>query len=1153
MKPQMSYLFLMLALTWYAPHALAAPELKQAFNADYQAYVDNKHNITLLKNNALMIWQNFNLQEGETVYVRKNAGLGEASVLNIVQGGPTRIDGFITVPKGNKDINFYLVNPNGITLGNASELKGFKNTYLGTSLVDEVLIDKFKNDTLPAIQMTELPDIKGMGKVKMIGDISTDNLKVNAGQIIIADAFKLTNTGAEQLRKLELHSSLNRIDIGAAGQQGLDTQVLDYSGTVRDILKDNGLTAAQPEEITSAGTHGSGKFIDHSGQSAIYDAKSFNDQIKAHPEQSFWLVDDIQLTNPTTVGVAYQPLSFSGTLDGAFNSINYDIKITDQGEDFGLFSTLDNATIKNLKLYNPNLGADASYYIDGGSPAVNIGALAGRITGNTTIEQVAVEGLNLDLTNINSNSHIGGLVGTVDGTLHLNNVTASFDAEQSNLAGFASDHLGSVLGTINGSLEVKGLVAGALDNKGIASGTLEGYQSIGYANDAQLKGMIGNSFAEGYQQAIERGEYDETSFILVKDEAGKVIGGAHKGFVKPFYLEDFVFEYDGTERNYQALTGNPYFNFSDYVTLDQDAPEVAQKNAGVYEYGFEGKDYGMGHNFYFDYAYSGETWQGDDAASRNQRDASWHGIGTLQINKKKVTVELKDQTYDEGDNPNTDVSADTIENYDELLTDHKKGLVEGDELEDLGLNLRVDNNGKITADANSQNYEVEVIPGKLTENPKPEPDPDPTPDPDPKPDPEPDPDPKPEPEPTPDPIPDPVPTPEPEPTPEPQPTPDGDFDLSEQIAHSEAERKCVNCGEHTTDDYGYIFLQQVGPLNVFDHDFSIDALASLNNGTVPVSPVEGSSAYERYLAENNVPVKQGAITSVPQQATAPIKQKTTTEKLTLSPYTTLTKVTTTTLYAPNAEEAEIMGIEGQGEDAARQLAETDDGSWELAEHDQMSYAPNKVNAHAKSSLPAYATVQLNHQQFNAPLNQVEQLNPANMNTAALNSANVNSTALNSTNMNSASLNTATFNSAALNSDSVNTTSLDSTSSNTAILKSKPDNLATMKTVKNPLAQESSAKAQAASVLTTSDDADKLSSDSTLTKSTALRQQPAFKSTAMYLQHSTLSTHAKLLERPDHNVDSTEVDSNYRINPDGTMIQSKAQTNAKAHMYAKSYA
>ena len=316
--------------------------------------------------------------------------------LNLVHGSKASvIDGYIGF-SANGNSAFYLVNPNGITLGRNSEIHAAR-IALSTSKISEKTVSDF-------IDSGELNlSYKGMGKIRLIGKISTGNLRVDGSQIIIRDiedisrddlnskAKALTNTDGDNL---EIRSSTKRIDIGGRKE-------LDIENTYK-LKKEDGL-------------------IDHTGETALSTKEDFS-KIRDNTSGSYFVTNDVEL------GEINRTLDdnkgFNGSLDGAYNTVSYTLKSDSKAQqDYGLFSKLDGATVENLKL------KDSSVNIDTKASEVYAGALCGRMK-DSRVENVEVE--NFDIQN-KYNSPVTIYTGDLSGMLEkgytqnsLSNVSTSF-------------------------------------------------------------------------------------------------------------------------------------------------------------------------------------------------------------------------------------------------------------------------------------------------------------------------------------------------------------------------------------------------------------------------------------------------------------------------------------------------------------------------------------------------------------------------------------------------------------------------------------------------------------------------------------------------------------------------------------------------------
>ena len=712
------------ALTWggLSSAAAAATPSTAYFPVPHQSFDLGAHGLsyeasgaraTITANGARanykLLWQDFKLAAGHTLnYASAPTELKEISFLNIVKGGPRSLIAG-TIESGlphemgthGPKLNFYLINPNGISLHDGGEIRGFNEVYLGTEQVSSELLQRFESSNeavslaaLTAAGSSELNLGEGMGKVRLVGTISSDNLIVNGSQIIIGDVTDLLyDNDAKQVylpQQLKLVSSTNRIDIGGA----LDTAT-GQGSTYRAYLATQGLTAAAAADTVKARLN-SGEFIDHSDSQTIGSVEDLNAVDWSEPELKLWLTDNLSLDEEqyAALHTKMEAEGFSGQVDfdGAFNAISYE-GVVEQGGCYGLFTELNGAHIANLKLYGASLELDRDYAAY--DQPLKVGALAGAMS-NSTLHNVEVSDFNFTFPRRWSGADqlsavmVGGLAGSIAGTTALSNVTAglgldTLDALEGSgrtwLTGatdaFNPDGLnhnalyyGHLAGTVRGSLEQHGVVA-ALAPKDWPLGA-----AWGHADD-DAHWQIATSFKEAVDLAELRGEGAQVAAYYAQSGSGDELELQLKGFLKPFFIHDYNFMYAGPDvtHNYGELTDavNAGFDLGDYFTLSGTQLDGDYAHAGCYEYDLSNRTADeLGENFYFTYAHAGNTWDesaggSESSVARSKRPDGLLGSGTLNINQKPITVDLGDQTITEGEEGaiNLTPGEDTIDNYGE--------------------------------------------------------------------------------------------------------------------------------------------------------------------------------------------------------------------------------------------------------------------------------------------------------------------------------------------------------------------------------------------------------------------------------------------------------------------------------------------------------
>ena len=104
--------------------------------------------------------------------------------------------------------------------------------------------------------------------------------------------------------------------------------------------------------------------------------------------------------------------TFTGSLDGAYHTVTLALHVTaeDTAASWGLFRALNGAAIRDLRLAGELAAAEDS-------PAQSVGALAGMVSGDTTVSGCRSE---VQISVASADSHVGGLLGSVTGgTLSL--------------------------------------------------------------------------------------------------------------------------------------------------------------------------------------------------------------------------------------------------------------------------------------------------------------------------------------------------------------------------------------------------------------------------------------------------------------------------------------------------------------------------------------------------------------------------------------------------------------------------------------------------------------------------------------------------------------------------------------------------------------
>ena len=602
-------------------------------------------NISSSDLNNVIKWDGFDIGKGGTVNFDKN------NYLNLVKGSKsTLIEGNI-IGKG----KVFIVNPNGVTLAANSHVS-VPTFGVSTAKFNDKMIEDFTQQGV--IELTG----RGMGKVTALSTINTNNLIIDGGQIIIKAAENIKNyAGNQRLQHLvngneiKLKSSTKRIDIGAKSQLNL---AKDFNLTQEDGL------------------------VDHSGQIAISTADEFK-KIFEDLDSNYWLTNDIKIENiENPISAANQ---FEGFLDGAFNSLSYNISYnydlnSFQYPNLGLFAELDNATVKNLKI------SDSSIYVSGNNISKNIGALAGIIN-NSTLENIIVENFKVSFENpsyLNDTINVGALAGSIEGNNKLSNIISSFTKDTEILLSKENLYLGSVFGKASGSIETYGLVSGNSHNSDFK------ISAIGKNNSTI---SIASTIKEGIKNAEENSTNNDlmnNAFVINQDKTTAELSG----FLIPYFAEDYVIEYDGKNHTYQDLASAPWFTADDYITTNH--PYI--KNVGSHDIDLSANR----HKFYF----LSVNWQ-----------KSFSSTAKVTVTPKNLgEIVIGDITLGQGADLNL-LPNEIISNLNKLP------FCDGDSIDDLNLVVKLNKSSEkpnfyyITLEpkeGSSSNYTYTIKSGTLT-------------------------------------------------------------------------------------------------------------------------------------------------------------------------------------------------------------------------------------------------------------------------------------------------------------------------------------------------------------------------------------------------------------------------------------------------------
>lgn len=470
--------------------------------------IGNQMFITSNTKNNVISWSDFSVGASNNVIFDANR------YLNIVRGpNASVIMGNIFCSSGGE---FYLFNPNGITLAKGSNIEASK-VHLSTEKLTDESVNRFLNGDDIALSY------KGMGKISFVGKITTNNLKMDGSQIIIGDIGNIYKFSADDGKQealtnkngtnIELASSVKRIDIGGSNDTDLKG---DYKLSDPSIVSQIGKTLISTDS----------------------DFKAIANNLNG----DYFISNDIDIgTLNDSIG---KNNAFKGTIDGCFNTVTY--KITKDGistENTGLFSSLEGAKVSNLKISDANISISTD--LDRG----NIGALAGTVA-SSELTNIETDRLSVE---ISSNDSFKGNIGAVAGVIvnkgissKLENIASGFDVQtQSKYQNNNDINIGAIAGKLEDNSSITGAIV--------------------------VKDNFNNSSIKAFAKNLKGVKYDENAYL--KDENYIVYNDEYqnKNFYTPFFVDsDYIFEYDDkvkTEYDYSDLTDNRYFRQDDYIDV----------------------------------------------------------------------------------------------------------------------------------------------------------------------------------------------------------------------------------------------------------------------------------------------------------------------------------------------------------------------------------------------------------------------------------------------------------------------------------------------------------------------------------------------------------------------------------------------------------
>lgn len=452
----------------------------------------NQMNLHQTTQNAIVTWDSFSIGANATVSIRGDHD--NFNMLNYVTGSESsQIYGKLNSYVGDKQGgNIYLVNPNGVQIGNSAEIN------VGSLHIANKKIDDINNWNANTDIANELKKNKAMTNAELmsLGYINANKL-VFEGERVVIDMDRLSGLDT------------NKADALTIVSKPYD----DKSGSVGDNRKyDVVLGSSTPEKAAEWGQYiefadnGTGNRWQGTVQAGNPDAPNqsvtefftyrwIKDGKELEKIGQEWGMGDhyalrysIDLTGSDQTPIGTEGKAFKGKFDGLDNSIfGLSIKNSDnrKGKATGLFGFTDGAIMGNVTLIAGNDGIS----IQGGD--TDTGAFIGHAV-NTT-----VKGVNSTLK-VSGKNNVGGIIGYAkDDTGRTYSVADASGSVQPDSRSSELSNLTNT-GNVSGVSNVGGLVGymdgGKLSNDEENRVQYKGSYNLGKINGSNnIGGMIGRA------------------------------------------------------------------------------------------------------------------------------------------------------------------------------------------------------------------------------------------------------------------------------------------------------------------------------------------------------------------------------------------------------------------------------------------------------------------------------------------------------------------------------------------------------------------------------------------------------------------------------------------------------------------------------------
>ena len=569
---------------------LIAGTIEGGFNGNWTQ--GNQMNLHQTTQNAIVTWDSFSIGANATVTIRGDHD--NFNMLNYVTGSESsQIYGKLNSYVGGKQGgNIYLVNPNGVQIGNSAEIN-VGSLHIANKKIDNIDTWNVNTDIAKALkQNREMTDAELMS----LGYINANKL-VFEGERVVIDMDRLSGLDTTKSDALTIVSK--PYDDKSVGDNRKYDIVLGSSTPEKAAewgkyieFADNGtgdrwqgtVQAGNPDALNQSVT----EFFTYRW---IKDGK----ELENIGKKQYWGMGDhyalrysIDLTGSDQNPICTEDNAFKGKFDGLDNSIfglSIDNSDNSKGNATGLFGFTDGAIMGNVTLIagtdgisvqgGDNTGAFIGHAVNTTVKGVNstlkvsgknnVGGIIGYAkddtgrtysfadaSGSVQPDSRSSELSNLTNTgNVSGVSNVGGLVGYMDG--------GKLSNDEENRAQYkGSYNLGKITGIDNGSNNIGGLIGkaenatvGGTKNTLINYNTVEGGYNVGGIVGSISNTTVDNASNEGI---IKANGYTTDSYIYHTDyqkddwqNNNSALAGTHKAEVRAANVGGIVGSSAGSE------------------------------------------------------------------------------------------------------------------------------------------------------------------------------------------------------------------------------------------------------------------------------------------------------------------------------------------------------------------------------------------------------------------------------------------------------------------------------------------------------------------------------------------------------------------------------------------------------------------------------